>query len=204
MAEMRRGRTAVAMSMLAGWVGLAAVAASLAGCATVTRWLEGRQAKAAPWKTVNAAVAYEIVRDTPDVFILDLRTPEEFQGPRGHLRNAFCIPLSRLPYRLLEIRAYGGETFLVYCDADDCGRAGMKILKDSGFQFAILIGGGIEGWIRAGFPTFVRAGTLPAPTATVKPEKHPELVPGAAKPKGELPVVPPPPPPEPPPPGTTR
>jgi rhodanese-related sulfurtransferase len=179
------------MVLLAGGV---AVAGTTAGCSSVTRWLEARNARKPPFRAVSPPVANEIVRDAPDVFILDLRSPEEFQGPKGHLRNAVNIPLARLPYRLLELRGYRGETFLVYCASDPCGRAGMRILvEDSGFEDAILIAGGIDGWIRSGFPTFVRASRLQPPNARVKAPRHPELVPESHKPMDELPVVPPPP-----------
>ncbi|HLW78513.1 MAG TPA: rhodanese-like domain-containing protein [Terriglobia bacterium] len=182
-------RKVLAVSVL---VGATAVAGSLAGCVHVTRWLEARKASRPPFRVVSAPVADEIVRDAPDVFILDLRSPEEFQGPKGHLRNAFNIPLARLPYRLLEIRSYRGETFLVYCNGYDCGRAGMRILSDSGFPDAILIDGGIDGWLRSGFTTFVRASVLRPPNAQIQTRKHPELVPsGPPKPMDEVPVVPP-------------
>jgi rhodanese-related sulfurtransferase len=182
----------LAVSLLAGGV---AVAGTTAGCASVTRWLEARKASQPPFRVVSPPVANEIVRDAPEVFILDLRSPEEFQGPKGHLRNALNIPLARLPYRLLELRGYRGETFLVYCGSDACGRAGMRILvENSEFQDAILIAGGIDGWLRSGFITFVRASTLRPPTAKVQAPKHPELAPEKHKPMDELPVVPPPPP----------
>jgi rhodanese-related sulfurtransferase len=169
------------MVTAAGW---------LSGCAAVGRWLQARKAMQSQFRVVSAPVANEIVRDAPDVFILDLRTPEQFQGPKGHLRNALNLPLVRLPYRLLEIRSYRGETFLVYCDGDDCGRAGMRILQDSGFQDAVLIAGGIDSWIRSGFTTFVRASTLRPPNAEIRTVRHPELVRDRPKPMDELPVVP--------------
>lgn len=173
-------------------VGLALAMAALTGCATVNRWLRAREAAKPPFRVVQAAVANEIVRDAPDVFILDLRSPDQYQGPKGHLRNALNIPLARLPYRLLEIRIFRGETFLVYCGSDECGKTGMRILKDSGFPDAILIDGGIDGWLRAGFTTFVRPSLLHPPNARVKTVTAPDLAPDA-EPKDELPVVPPPP-----------
>ena len=180
-------RIGVAVCCLAG---LAAVAGSTAGCASAKRWLAARQARRPPFTVVSPPVANEIVRDAPDVFILDLRSPEEFQGPKGHLRNALNIPLGRLPYRLLEIRSYRGETFLVYCQGDECGRAGMRILKESGFEDAILIAGGIDGWLRSGFITFVRASTRRPPNAEIKTSRNPELAPEKHQPMDEVPVVP--------------
>lgn len=182
-------RMILAVSALGGAV---LAAGAVAGCAALGGWLEARRARRPPFQVVSAPVADEIVRDSPDVFILDLRSPEEFQGPKGHVRNALNIPLARLPYRLLELRAYRGETFLVYCSGDDCGRAGIRILTDSGFPDAILIAGGIDGWLRSGFTTFVRASVRQPPTAEIQTRRHPELMPaGAPKPMDELPVVPP-------------
>lgn len=184
-------RIGAAACLLAGLAAAAAVAGSTSGCASAKRWLAARQARRPPFTVVSPPVANEIVRDAPDVFILDLRSPEEFQGPKGHLRNAFNIPLARLPYRLLEIRSYRGETFLVYCNGDDCGRAGMRVLKESGFEDAILIAGGIDGWLRSGFITFVRASTRRPPNAELKTSKNPELAPEKHQPMDEVPVVPP-------------
>jgi rhodanese-related sulfurtransferase len=194
--DMVSRRTVLASCVIAGAL---ATAGWTSGCAAVGHWLQARKAMQSQYRVVGAPVANEIVRDAPDVFILDLRTPEEFQGPKGHLRNALNIPLARLPYRLLEIRSYRGETFLVYCQGDDCGRAGMRILQDSGFQDAILIAGGIDGWLRSGFTTFVRASILNPPKAEIQTVKHPELVRDRPKPMDELPVVPPKVPPAPPP-----
>jgi rhodanese-related sulfurtransferase len=109
-----------------------------------------------PFRKVAPAVAYEIARDTPDLLILDLRRPEEFQGDTGHIANARNIPLDRLPHRLLEISAFREETFLVYCrEDDDCGAAGMALLSASGYADGILIDGGIDRWISDGFKTVI-------------------------------------------------
>ena len=37
------------------------------------------------------------------VFVLDVRSREEFQGPLGHIRGAACIPVDELPSRLAEL-----------------------------------------------------------------------------------------------------
>jgi rhodanese-related sulfurtransferase len=139
--------------------------ASLAGC----RSLRSRKSDRPPFRKVSPAVAYEIIRDTPETLLLDLREPEEYLGETGHLRRALNIPLSRLPGRLLEISAWREETVLVYCRAKDpCGEEGMAVLVTSGFEDAMLIDGGIDGWIEEGFKT-----ELPAGLAGQRPEEPP-------------------------------
>ncbi len=132
-----------------------------------SRW---RNRERPPFRKVSASVAFEILRDTPDTPILDLRPAEAFVGDSGHIRNARSLPLSRLPFRLGEISAYRDETFLVYCDTLACGEEGMAVLISSGFDNAILMDGGIDGWTNAGFRTQLpaeaigRAGQQPPPT----------------------------------------
>jgi rhodanese-related sulfurtransferase len=127
------------------------VAAALAaqGCAMLRR----RAAERPPYRKVTPPIAYEMIRDTPGILILDLRSPEAFHGDTGHIYKAYNIPQDRLPFRLLELSSFREETFLVYCDTGKCGDDGMVILVSSGFENAILIDGGIDGWIAKGFRT---------------------------------------------------
>ena len=130
----------------------------LAGCRSA-RGKSGEKRERPAYRKVSPPVAFEIIRDTPETLILDLRTPEEYLGETGHLRRALNIPLDRLPFRLLEISAWRQETVLVYCRGNDpCGEEGMAILASSGFEDAMLIDGGIDGWIEEGFKTELPAG----------------------------------------------
>ena len=111
-----------------------------------------------PFRKITPPVAFEVLRDNPDILIVDLRTRQEFLGDTGHIYRARNIPLERLPDRMLEIAPFRDDTFLVYCrESDSCGEEGMAILVSSGFENAILIDGGIDGWIRYGFRTVLPA-----------------------------------------------
>jgi rhodanese-related sulfurtransferase len=113
-----------------------------------------RRRERPPFRKISPPVAFEVLRDSPDVLTLDLRSRQEFLGETGHIYRARNIPLDRLSERLLEIAPFRDDTFLVYCRGNDtCGEEGMAILVSSGFENAILIDGGIDGWIRYGFRT---------------------------------------------------
>jgi rhodanese-related sulfurtransferase len=139
----------------------------LAGCRTIKARAAARAASRPAYRTLSPAVAYAMTLDAPDVLILDLRNPQEFQSETGHLRNARNIPLERLPYRMVELSGYRDDTLLVYCRGNDdtCGPEGMAILVASGFQDAMLIDGGIDRWIHDGFKTVlsVEGTAAPAP-----------------------------------------
>ncbi|HEX3129645.1 MAG TPA: rhodanese-like domain-containing protein [Thermoanaerobaculia bacterium] len=120
----------------------------LAGCRLF------RHRERPPFRRISPPVAFEVLRDSPDVLVLDLRSRKEYLSDTGHIFRARNIPLERLSERLLEIAPFRDDTFLVYCRSNDtCGEEGMAILLSSGFDNAILIDGGIDGWIHDGFRT---------------------------------------------------
>lgn len=113
-----------------------------------------RRRERPPFRKVTPSVAFEILRDSPDVLVLDLRSREEFLGDTGHIFRSLSFPLSHLSERLIEIGPFRDDTFLVYCrTGDTCGEEGMAILVSSGYDSAILIEGGIDRWIRDGYRT---------------------------------------------------
>jgi rhodanese-related sulfurtransferase len=122
---------------------------TLPGCGMLRR----RAANRPPYAKVSPPVAYEILRDSPEILVIDLRSPQSFNGDTGHIFRAHNIPLERLPFRLLEISAFRDDTFLVYCDTSVCAEEGMAVLSSSGFEDAVLVDGGIDAWIKRGFRT---------------------------------------------------
>ena len=153
------------------------------------------------YKKLSPPVAYEMMRDSPQMLVLDLRTSQQFNGLTGHVRDAKNIPVSRLPYRLLEILPFREDTVFIYCDTDECTEQGAKLLAASGFESIVGMAGGIDLWIRDGFKT-----VLPARIAERRGEVEERPVmpdkPGENEkkndPNREVPVKPPVPPPAPP------
>ncbi len=121
-------------------------------------------------------MAYEILRDSPEILILDLRPPQEFRGPEGHVKGAINIEEDRLRRLLLDISAYRDQTFLVYCGDASCGEQAMDFLMASGYRDAILIQGGFAAWVEEGFDT-VLTGEEPPPTLQQPQPAGPQPVP---------------------------
>lgn len=161
---------------------------ALAGCS-----LFRRQGDRPSYRKLTPPVAYEMMRDSPDMLIIDLRSAAAFNSETGHVRRAHNIPLERLPYRLLEISMFRDETFIVYCDIPACAAEGMNILISSGFENAVLMDGGIDGWIKGGFKTVLP--TEAAGRTGAEGERLRPLRPGEERPAAdtETPSSPPPP-----------
>lgn len=166
----------------------------LGGCS-----LFRRRGPREPYKKLSPPVAFEMMRDNPEMLVIDLRPPQEYNGETGHVRRARNIPVDRLPFRLLEISAFREDTVLLYCRrGDDCGEKGIGVLLASGFENVVLMDGGIDEWIREGFKTVLPTAASPA----VRPPddgKGPLMPSKPGAPPKEITVEPPPPVPPPPP-----
>jgi rhodanese-related sulfurtransferase len=86
------------------------------------------------------------------VVLLDVRTPEEFNGETGHLAGAFLIPVEELEDRVGELTKYHDRTIVVYCRTDHRSTRGTEILQRHGFK-AMNMQGGITRWRAEHFPT---------------------------------------------------
>jgi rhodanese-related sulfurtransferase len=132
---------------------------------------------------VKPGVAFEILRDgADDVLLLDLRPAQEYSGPLGHVRWARNVPLDDLPAKLPELRDFRKHTIIAYCRRDDCGERGVNLLREAGFEGALLLEGGIDAWVDDGFGA---VGML-APQAAVEgppPDLSDSLPPDAKMPR---------------------
>jgi rhodanese-related sulfurtransferase len=100
---------------------------------------------------VNASVAHEIILDTRQIIVLDLRTPEEYAS--AHIAGAISTPMATIENRLPELLPYQRSTLLVYGDEHEESTAGARLLVAAGFRNVVRIMGGLPAWIRGGYPT---------------------------------------------------
>jgi len=166
----------------------------LGGCS-----LFRRKGPRQPYKKLSPPIAYEMMRDNPEMLVIDLRPPQEYNGETGHVRRATNIPVDRLPFRLLEISAFREDTVLVYCRrGDGCGEKGIGILLASGFENVVLMDGGIDNWIQEGFKTVLPT-SIAGPAVRPADGKGPVMPTKPGAPPKETTVEPPAPAPPPPP-----
>lgn len=78
-----------------------------------------------------------------DVFILDVREPQEFQICQ--IPGATLIPLGELPRRLVELE--GRDEMVVSCKSGARSAKAVKLLREAGFSKAKNLRGGILAWI---------------------------------------------------------
>jgi rhodanese-related sulfurtransferase len=119
-----------------------------AACRTV-----GFGARAGVYAEVAPPVASEMISDSAQVVVLDVRSADAYQGPEGHIAGALSTPFDSIEKQLPELLPYQNQTVLVYGETSTDGALAAKLLTVAGFRNVVHIDGGIEGWIAHGYHT---------------------------------------------------
>jgi rhodanese-related sulfurtransferase len=102
------------------------------------------------------AITPEEARDRIDsdctLLVLDVRNPDEYLGPLGHIRNSLLIPLQELPLRIEEISDYRDCEIISVCKSGGRSSAAAKILIQAGFIRAASMKGGMIQWNENRYP----------------------------------------------------
>lgn len=103
---------------------------------------------------VNATQARTLIRENPDLYILDVRTPQEFFQVR--LEGARLIPIDQLQQRVTELPRT--QPILVYCAVGSRSSAVANYLSRLGFEEIYNLYGGISAWQVRKYPVVMGPG----------------------------------------------
>jgi uncharacterized membrane protein YdjX (TVP38/TMEM64 family)/rhodanese-related sulfurtransferase len=82
------------------------------------------------------------------ITVIDVRGPDEFAGPLGHIPQARNVPLNELPRRIPELAP---ETPVVLvCKTDKRSASAAALLASVGFHDILVLRGGMVRWNEAG------------------------------------------------------
>ncbi len=116
--------------------------AVLSGCLGATT----EKPEKANFTTISVQEA-KLMIDRGDVFILDVRTQEEYDA--GHISGSTLIPVQVIETRLNEIPK--DQKILVYCRSGGRSSEASNILVNNGFKEIYNMNGGIDDWVKSGY-----------------------------------------------------
>lgn len=126
------------MKKLPGWVALALVGIlALAACTD----------SGSSGQTLDAAAFAELI-ESPDVVVLDVRTPEEFAA--GHIPGATNIDVSAADFASRVAALDVEASYALYCRTGNRSATAMQTMQDAGFGSVSHLDGGITAWEDAG------------------------------------------------------
>ena len=99
---------------------------------------------------VSTSDAYALIENRPDMVIIDVRTPEEYQA--GHLDGAINLDYYSGGF-LGHLKSLDeSSTYLVYCRKGIRGGMALEMMRSLGFKKVYNILGGLALWAEEGRP----------------------------------------------------
>ena len=83
--------------------------------------------------------------------LLDVRTPDEFNGPQGHISGAQNIPDFMLNESTAQLDNYVEKKIAVICRTDRRSAAVARLLAEKGFADVHVVAGGMTEWNSKGY-----------------------------------------------------
>jgi rhodanese-related sulfurtransferase len=129
-------------------------ATSLAGCGNPgTATAEKPQAEIPevyPSVEVDAEAAAAMMKEAPEIVVIDVRTPEEFAA--GHIKGAKNIDFTTADFKAKLSELDRGVTYLMHCQSG--GRSGnaMPVFERLKFESVIHLNTGFLDWADSGQP----------------------------------------------------
>jgi rhodanese-related sulfurtransferase len=97
---------------------------------------------------IDARQLDELLRARPDIRLLDVRTPGEYESV--HIRGAYNVPLDTLGEHADEIRASVDAPVVLICQSGNRARQAELALKECTMRNVHVLEGGMSGWQSAG------------------------------------------------------
>src|ERR1043166_1438874 len=126
---------------------LSMAALILAGCRSTV----GVSRTAGGYAEVLPTVANEMIIDSSQVVVIDVRPHDAYLGPEGHIAGALNAPFGTIERQLPELLPYQNQTVLVYGEDSTDGAVAAKLLTVAGFRNVVQINGGMQAWIERGY-----------------------------------------------------
>ena len=114
---------------------------------------ELRSPSSAPVSDINAEELYERLNseDAPTVLV-DVRTPQEYNGLGSHIQNTKLIPLGDLMNNMAQLAEYKVNEIVTICHSGSRSMMAARLLAQAGFKDIRNLTGGMMMWQRKGYP----------------------------------------------------
>lgn len=103
---------------------------------------------ASGYQNIMSTEAKGIIDKKRNVYLLDVRTPDEYRQAR--LKGAVLIPINEIEKRFKEIPK--NRLVVIYCAVGTRSNLVASFLASKGYEEVYNVTDGIVGWYRNGFP----------------------------------------------------
>lgn len=98
-------------------------------------------------RDVSSREAKVLLDKSKNIFVLDVRTPQE--NSQARLPDSVLIPINEFERRIKEVPR--NKTIIVYCAVGSRSKPAAELLSKSGYKDVYNMADGIVGWYKNGF-----------------------------------------------------
>lgn len=101
--------------------------------------------------TITTLELEKLLSTNPGLTLLDVRTPNEFDG--AHIEGSINIPLDQLTaaYFLKNKQRFNEHSCYLICQKGPRSQQAARLFEKEGLSGAIVVEGGLSAWVMAGF-----------------------------------------------------
>lgn len=111
----------------------------------------GTAARAARAGVMSVTDAKAFIAEHPEMLLLDVREPAEWNDRFGHIEGSIQIPIGQLSGRVAEIADWKEKPVLAICTVGARSGQAAQFLARQGFAEVYNLAGGLAAWRRAGY-----------------------------------------------------
>lgn len=108
----------------------------------------GCSKKDSTYKSITVEQLKKEMKENSEIIILDVRTPQELEGPLGHIEGVINIPVQILEERISELEKYKDKEIIVICRSGNRSGIASGILFKKGYK-ATNVEGGMRAYIKS-------------------------------------------------------
>jgi NADPH-dependent 2,4-dienoyl-CoA reductase/sulfur reductase-like enzyme/rhodanese-related sulfurtransferase/TusA-related sulfurtransferase len=102
---------------------------------------------------ISANELYErLGTEKAPTLMIDVRTPQEYNGRAGHIKNTESLPLGELMHKIDFLDKYKEEEIVVICHSGSRSMMAAQLLVRAGYKDVRNLTGGMLVWHRKGYP----------------------------------------------------
>lgn len=106
---------------------------------------------------IEASDLADRLKGSRSVAVIDVRGPDEFTGPLGHIANARNLPVGEISHSLRELDPLKDRSVVIVCRTQMRSAKAATLFKGAGFSDVRVLRGGMDQWNKDGLPVEDRA-----------------------------------------------
>jgi rhodanese-related sulfurtransferase len=111
----------------------------------------------AGWRaTINPLSLKTLLEKTDKkTILLDVRLADEFHSTMGHIEGSINVPLPELLAHIendVQFQTLKSERIVLICQTGGRAAIAVRILRQQGYRFALLLEGGMHAWLAEELP----------------------------------------------------